>query len=237
MRAIRVAPAALLGAGALALSATVAVADDGGGSSHDVTPYGFHVDPTTIVAGGKVTLLLNRADGCKDIATVSSGIFDTIRIPQGRSSVTATVDADVRAGAAYPVTFNCDGVSGSTNLTIADGRSNLGLEASGDRQPAPVPLAPAPVAQAPAPVPQVPEPVQQAPAPVPQVPEPVQQVPEPVQQDPAPIQQVPRAVQAGEGGSLAGFDLREIGLGAALVAGSVGAAYRFACGRGGEGDA
>ncbi|MGW0627690.1 hypothetical protein [Streptomyces sp. NPDC002758] len=218
MRAIRVAPAALLGAGALALSATVAVADDGGGgsSSHDVTPYGFHVDPTTIVAGGKVTLLLNRADGCKDIATVSSGIFDTIRIPQGRSSVTATVDADVRAGAAYPVTFNCDGVSGSTNLTIADGRSNLGREASGDRQPAPVPLAPAPVGQAPAPVPQVPE---------------------PVQQDPAPIQQVPRAVQAGEGGSLAGFDLREIGLGAALVAGSVGAAYRFACGRGGEGDA
>ncbi|MGQ4361948.1 hypothetical protein [Streptomyces sp. SAS_272] len=40
--------------------------------------------------------------------------------------------------------------------------------------------------------------------------------------------QPPRGVHAGEGGSFAGFDLQEIGLGAALVAGSVGAAYRVA---------
>ncbi|MDN0198719.1 hypothetical protein [Streptomyces sp. S.PNR 29] len=37
----------------------------------------------------------------------------------------------------------------------------------------------------------------------------------------------PKAVDAGEGGSLAGFDLREIGLGLALVMGSVGAAYHL----------
>ncbi|MBC9725964.1 hypothetical protein [Streptomyces sp. TRM68367] len=38
---------------------------------------------------------------------------------------------------------------------------------------------------------------------------------------------VPRhGVQAGEGGSSAGFELREIGLGAALIAGSLGVAYR-----------
>jgi hypothetical protein len=37
----------------------------------------------------------------------------------------------------------------------------------------------------------------------------------------------PKAVQAGEGGSFAGFDLREIGLGLALITGSVGAAYHF----------
>ncbi|MFF1549372.1 hypothetical protein [Streptomyces sp. NPDC058291] len=39
---------------------------------------------------------------------------------------------------------------------------------------------------------------------------------------------VPRGVHAGEGGSAAGFDLQEIGLGGALVAGSVAVAYRFA---------
>jgi hypothetical protein len=34
-------------------------------------------------------------------------------------------------------------------------------------------------------------------------------------------------VHAGEGGTLAGFDLKEIGLGAALIAGSLGVAYHF----------
>lgn len=37
-----------------------------------------------------------------------------------------------------------------------------------------------------------------------------------------------KGVHAGEGGSFAGFDLQEIGLGAALIAGSLGAAYRLA---------
>ncbi|MFE2045610.1 hypothetical protein ACFXAZ_32780 [Streptomyces sp. NPDC059477] len=36
-----------------------------------------------------------------------------------------------------------------------------------------------------------------------------------------------RGVHAGEGGSFAGFDIKEIGLGLALIAGSVGAAYHF----------
>lgn len=39
---------------------------------------------------------------------------------------------------------------------------------------------------------------------------------------------VPQGVHAGEGGSIAGFDLKEIGLGAALIVGSTAAAYRFA---------
>jgi hypothetical protein len=46
----------------------------------------------------------------------------------------------------------------------------------------------------------------------------------PVDLTPAPYP-VQRGVQAGEGGTVAGFDLKEIGLGAALIAGSVGAAY------------
>ncbi len=37
----------------------------------------------------------------------------------------------------------------------------------------------------------------------------------------------PKGVHAGEGGSIAGFDLKELGLGAALIAGAMGAAYHF----------
>ncbi|WP_328350696.1 hypothetical protein OG828_05260 [Streptomyces sp. NBC_00457] len=37
----------------------------------------------------------------------------------------------------------------------------------------------------------------------------------------------PRGVHAGEGGSAGGFDLQEIGLGLALITGSIGAAYHF----------
>ncbi|WP_133915677.1 hypothetical protein [Streptomyces sp. NBC_00582] len=44
---------------------------------------------------------------------------------------------------------------------------------------------------------------------------------------------LPHGVQAGEGGTVAGFDLGEIGLGAALIAGSVGTAYHLARRRGG----
>ncbi|MGV9291133.1 hypothetical protein [Streptomyces sp. NPDC003719] len=47
----------------------------------------------------------------------------------------------------------------------------------------------------------------------------------------------PKGVHAGEGGSIAGFDLKEIGLGLALVAGSVGAAYHLSRRRSGEGSA
>lgn len=53
--------------------------------------------------------------------------------------------------------------------------------------------------------------------------------------DPTPVPYpVPRGVHAGEGGSVAGFDLRKIGLGAALIAGSVGAAHHFSRRRTGE---
>ncbi|QKW24711.1 hypothetical protein HUT11_33380 [Streptomyces seoulensis] len=41
-------------------------------------------------------------------------------------------------------------------------------------------------------------------------------------------------VRAGEGGTIAGFDLKEIGLGTALIGGSVGAAYCLSRRRTGE---
>lgn len=174
MRAIRVASAALLGITALTCSAPAAVAK----SDNTVTPFGFSVLPSTVAAGGQVTLRLERDHGgCKGSATVTSAVFDTITIPSHRSQATAVVDWDAKPGAAYQVTFTCDGVSGSTGLTIAGGRPV---------DPTPVPLQPG------------------------------------------------RGVHAGEGGSLAGFDLKEIGMGAALVVGSIGAAYRFSRRRTGE---
>jgi hypothetical protein len=45
-----------------------------------------------------------------------------------------------------------------------------------------------------------------------------------------------RGAHAGEGGGAGGFDLHEVGLGAALIAGSLGAAYRIARRRAGEHD-
>jgi hypothetical protein len=171
MRAIRVASAALLGVSALALSTPAAVAK----GDNNITPFGFSVLPSTIAAGGQVTLQLDRDNGgCKGSATVTSAVFDTITIPGNRSSATAVVDWDAKPGAVYKVTFACDGVSGSTDLTIAGGR--------------------------------------------------------PVNPTPYPY----RGVHAGEGGTVAGFDLKEIGLGAALIAGSVGAAYHFSRRRTGE---
>ncbi|MFE0798331.1 hypothetical protein ACFW4O_38665 [Streptomyces mutabilis] len=43
-----------------------------------------------------------------------------------------------------------------------------------------------------------------------------------------------KGVHAGEGGSVAGLDVKEIGLGALLIAGSVGAAYHLSRRRSGE---
>ncbi|MDG9721121.1 hypothetical protein [Streptomyces sp. DH24] len=119
MRAIRVASAALLGVGALALTAPSAAAYGQG----DITPFGFSVLPFTIAAGGQVTLRVNRDDGeCKGPATVTSAVFDPVTIPPRRSTATAVVDWDAKPGAVYQVTFACDGSSGSTSLTIAGGR-------------------------------------------------------------------------------------------------------------------
>ncbi|MFI5756325.1 hypothetical protein [Streptomyces sp. NPDC051569] len=111
MRAIRAASAALLGAAALALGAPTATASADG----KVTPFGFSVTPSTVAAGGRVTLAVTR---CATPATASSGVFDTVTIPSGGTAA-ATVDWDAKAGAMYEVTFTCDGVSGRTELTVA----------------------------------------------------------------------------------------------------------------------
>ena len=115
MRAIRAASAALLGVAALALTAPVPRRRRPHGN---ITPFGFTVSPSTVAPGGTVTLALSD---CGRPATVSSGVFDTVTVPTGRS-VTATVDGDARPGARYQVTFTCGGQSGTTGLAIARGR-------------------------------------------------------------------------------------------------------------------
>jgi len=59
--------------------------------------------------------------------------------------------------------------------------------------------------------------------------------PTPVPINPTPVPVNPhRGVHAGEGGSIVGFDLKEIGTGLALITGSVGAAYHVSRRRSGE---
>ncbi|MFD7998946.1 hypothetical protein [Streptomyces mirabilis] len=186
MHAIRVASAALLGATALTLSATAALAGNGDGNSdggrdsgrdsgrgnNNITSFGFNVQPQSIAAGGRLRL---TAESCDSVARVSSEVFDTITIPKGQSSATALIDADARAGSVYQVTFQCGNESGHTELTIAPGRSGTNYS-------------------------------------------------DPTQvQVPASVQ---RGVKAGVGGSSGGgFDLKEIALGTALIAGCVGTAW------------
>lgn len=164
MRAIRVATAVLLGAGALALTAPTAAQ-----AREDITPFGFAVEPSTIAAGGRVTLRVERGEGCRGPVRVTSGVFDPVVVPPHTSTATAAVDRGARPGAVYQVMFVCDGASGSTSLTIAGG-------APGEHTPHPVPR---------------------------------------------------HGAHAGGGGTVAGFDLRELGLGVLLVAGSVGTAYHL----------
>ncbi|MFE9926220.1 hypothetical protein ACFYQA_33050 [Streptomyces sp. NPDC005774] len=119
MHAIRVASAALLGVGALALApAPGAVAVDG-----DATPFGFGLRPALVEPGDLITLRVDRTGGeCEGRATVSSPVLDTVTIPKNRSKATTEVYRDARPGAVHQVAFTCDGVTGTTSLTIAGGR-------------------------------------------------------------------------------------------------------------------
>ncbi|WP_406423738.1 hypothetical protein OH809_04550 [Streptomyces sp. NBC_00873] len=117
MRAIGVAPVALLGAAALALTAPAATAyavTSGGAPG----ATGYTVAPSVIAPGGQVTL---AARGCLTTATASSGIFDSVTIPRG-GSASATVDWDAKPGASYEVSFICNTSPTSTaeiGLTIS----------------------------------------------------------------------------------------------------------------------
>ncbi|GAA2665407.1 hypothetical protein [Streptomyces vastus] len=164
MRAICVASAALLGAGALALAAPAAVAATGG--ERGTASFGFDVSPTTVAAGGEVTL---NVWGCATEAKVFSSAFDPVVIPKGQHSATATVGWQAEPGT-VKVTFQCEGEYGNKDLTIEAGQQSGRGQSHMHAQ---------------------------------------------------------KGVKAGAGGTIAGFDPGDIGLGLALVMGSVGAAYHW----------
>lgn len=120
MRAIRLASAALLGAGALALAAPAAVAAESG--ERGTTSFGFDVSPTTVAAGDDVTL---SVWGCETEAKVFSAAFDPVVIPKGQHSATATVGWDAEPGG-QEVTFQCGKEFGNKDLTIEAGQPKQG---------------------------------------------------------------------------------------------------------------
>ncbi|WP_432193942.1 hypothetical protein [Streptomyces sp. bgisy027] len=163
MRAIRVASAALLGVSALAVTAPAAQAQS------DNSGFWATVRPTTVMPGEHVRL---RATGCEQSVTVSSGVFDTVTIPRGRTTAWARVDRDARRGAVYEVSFYCGTFWQSVDLTIAGGRPDRPDRPDRTEHPE-------------------------------------------------------HGVRAGEGGTFAGLDLKEIGLGAALITAALGTAYHL----------
>ncbi|MFE1955628.1 hypothetical protein ACFW9D_34760 [Streptomyces sp. NPDC059524] len=93
--------------------------DDDGGTQPDVTSFGFSVTPSTVAAGGTVTL---SSTGCEvPTVNVDAPVFDKAQLNEGHS-VTRQVYPDAKPGAQYAVTFECNGETGTTTLTIATGR-------------------------------------------------------------------------------------------------------------------
>ncbi|MFE1247988.1 hypothetical protein [Streptomyces sp. NPDC058735] len=115
MRAIRVASAVLLGAGALTSCVPAA-------GAAIKTDFGFSVEPSTVRPGGEVALRVVRNHACRGEAAVNSPVFDMVTIPRHESWATAVVDWDAEPGAVYDVHFQCDESSGTARLTIAGGR-------------------------------------------------------------------------------------------------------------------
>ncbi|MFF9909807.1 hypothetical protein [Streptomyces sp. NPDC013457] len=88
------------------------------GTASDVTSFGFSVTPATVAPGGSVTL---KTDGCEaPSVTVSSGVFETVTLTEGRAG-TATIDVEAKIAAEYQVTFDCKGEKGTAPLVIAAG--------------------------------------------------------------------------------------------------------------------
>ncbi|MFJ9348527.1 hypothetical protein [Streptomyces sp. NPDC101237] len=235
MHAIRLASAALLGIGALVLGAPAALTDDEGHGDSDAgrqASFGVRVTPSTVSAGGRISLQVSRDETCRGAATVSSDVFDTVRIPQGRDSVAATVHPDARSRTSYRVTVDCDGTRGSTQLSIAgtqssgraddgtgvraDGRTDGGTGGqsgvhTGSRTDGAADNGSDSLTGGGA-----------------------DSGADGLTGSGTQPFQPDRGVRAGAGGSVDGFDVREIGLGALLVTASVGTAYRIARRRAGE---
>ncbi|MEU9716781.1 hypothetical protein [Streptomyces sp. NPDC047976] len=227
MGAIRGSATALLSAGALiALGAFCAPAAVAPGTAPaapapqaaPVTSFAFALIPSTVAPGGQVILSVSDCDAA--YATASSGVFDTVSIPRGQT-VRVTVDRDARRGALYSVTFTCNGENGSADLTIAGATSTPSTSSTAGvrRTPSAEPtIGVRPRATAPTTAPTAaPTAVRTAPA--------ARITPTARASAPVAAQRsTPAAlgVRGGLGGSVAGMDPVELGVGAALFAAAAG---------------
>lgn len=141
-------------------------------------------------------------------ATASSGVFDTVSIARGQTA-RVTVDRDARVGALYSVSFTCNGETGSADLTIAGGTARPTTSSTVGVRRTPAPIPPPPPAVVPTRTPTRSAGVT-----------PTRSVSRPASSAPG------LGVRGGLGGSVAGMDPVELGLGAALVlAGAAGTTY------------
>ncbi|MFD5885679.1 hypothetical protein ACFWHQ_06770 [Streptomyces sp. NPDC060334] len=209
MGAIRSSATALLSAGAtgaaLALGALGAPAASAAEAA-PITSFGFAITPSTVARGGQTVLSVSGCDSA--FATVSSGVFDTVSIARGQTA-RVTVDRDARVGALYSVSFTCNGETGSADLTIAGGTARPTTSSTVGVRRTPAPIPPPPPAVTPTRTP-----ARSA------VVTPTRSVSRPASSAPG------LGVRGGLGGSVAGMDPVELGLGAALVlAGAAGTTY------------
>ncbi|MFE2527502.1 hypothetical protein ACFXEL_25030 [Streptomyces sp. NPDC059382] len=217
MGAIRSSATALLSAGAtgaaLALGALGAPAASAAEAA-PITSFGFAITPSTVAPGGQTVLSVSGCDSA--FATASSGVFDTVSIARGQSA-RVTVDRDARVGALYSVSFTCNGETGSADLTIAGGTARPTTSSTVGVRRTPAPIPPPPPAVAPTRTPTrttTVTPTRSAGV------TPTRSVSRPASSAPG------LGVRGGLGGSVAGMDPVELGLGAALVlAGAAGTTY------------
>ncbi|MCY0923950.1 MULTISPECIES: hypothetical protein [unclassified Streptomyces] len=209
MGAIRSSATALLSAGAtgaaLALGALGAPAATAAEAA-PITSFGFTITPSTVAPGGQTVLSVTGCDAA--FATASSGVFDTVSIARGQTA-RVTVDRDARVGALYSVSFTCNGETGSADLTIAGGTARPTTSSTVGVRRTPAPIPPPPPVVVPTRTPTRSAGVT-----------PTRSVSRPASSAPG------LGVRGGLGGSVAGMDPVELGLGAALVlAGAAGTTY------------
>jgi len=119
MREIRAASIALLGLTALACTATASAAPREGVDAIKTSRYALR--PMTLEPGGRIAPSVRD---CRDNARVSSAVFETAAVRGGRDSATAQVGSYARRGERHEVTIRCGGESLRTYLTIEDRNGN-----------------------------------------------------------------------------------------------------------------
>ncbi|MEV6791988.1 hypothetical protein AB0M87_08340 [Streptomyces sp. NPDC051320] len=117
MRWTSIGSAALLSVAAISLAAPAATAGDDSG----ITSFGYTATPASVAPGGTVTLTVTGCDAPG--VTVTSGVFDTVTVKKGKPAKTV-VDPEAKPGVPYDITFDCDGETGTTPLTVTTGKGD-----------------------------------------------------------------------------------------------------------------